>query len=242
MCSNGQFKWLWQKRNEMIKILCYFSLALILPMGYAWLGGLEERIIFPIGTLSLYYFQSHPLLCFPLVKKIIMFMSSLPWTIPSFHLIVSWSFLSDLTRKLFGGVCYLCHHKTIPLLLAACILAPLFTLQLQLLTPRSQPPNDQIKSSCGCLPPGLHLHLVVDYPSIGTHFIALLLPPFCPFLSSFSDFACFSFFTHQHMHIPKFTPYLSVFFFSFHGAFPQSHHFNSWNKIECSPQGISFLL
>lgn len=69
MCSNGQFKWLWQKRNEMMKILCYFSLALILPMGYAWLGGLEERIIFPIGTFSLYYFQSHPLLCFPLVKK-----------------------------------------------------------------------------------------------------------------------------------------------------------------------------
>lgn len=104
-------------------------------------------------------------------------------------------FPSDLTSKLFGGVCYLCRHRPIPLFLTACILAPLFTLQLHLLTSRTQPPNDQIKSSWNCLAPGLHVHLVVDYP-FGAHFIILFLPHFCPFLSCLF-LLCFLFISHS---------------------------------------------
>lgn len=96
----GTFKGQWQKKkwsdkNTPLSLLsCYSTNGVRLG-----LGRLEEMDTFPLVILSLYLFPSILLSLSTWSKKIIMFMSSLPWTTSSFGFVVSWNFLSDLTSK-----------------------------------------------------------------------------------------------------------------------------------------------
>lgn len=149
-----KFKGLWwKKRNDKNTILLILSCCSVSGL---WCGWVDHR-----KWVSFHYVLSFslPFSLFPLGWKnhfhVFLILDNI-----FFGLIASWSCLS-----------FWLHHQTFswrvfPLLpqdhlLTSCCLNSIspFMLPVGLLTPRTQPPNDQIKSSWGGLSPGLHLHL-----------------------------------------------------------------------------------